>query len=213
LKIFNKQVIDSDAKMRYNVGNTLKGRKNMNISENIYNLRKASGLTQEALAEKLSISFQAVSKWENGQSLPDITMLPLLAEIFSVTTDALFGRNAESCTVSADSLPWSDDGKIRGMVFKGRQLLKSCDDLSGYTFIYEGDADNVESNCTVNCGDVAGNVSAGVSVSCGEVCGSVYAGTDVNCGDVCGGVNAGVSVTCGDVGGAANAGVSMDSRG
>ena len=57
------------------------------ISEN----RKRLGLTQDALAEKLGVTAQAVSKWENDQSCPDITMLPKLAAIFGITTDTLLG--------------------------------------------------------------------------------------------------------------------------
>lgn len=53
--------------------------------------RKALGLTQDALAEKLGVTAQAVSKWENDQSCPDISILPRLAEIFGITTDALLG--------------------------------------------------------------------------------------------------------------------------
>lgn len=53
--------------------------------------RKRLGLTQDALAEQLGVTAQAVSKWENDQSCPDISMLPKLAEIFGVTTDALLG--------------------------------------------------------------------------------------------------------------------------
>ena len=53
--------------------------------------RKALGLTQDALAERLSITAQAVSKWENDQSCPDINILPKLAEIFQCTTDELLG--------------------------------------------------------------------------------------------------------------------------
>lgn len=53
--------------------------------------RKALGLTQDALAEQLGITAQAISKWENGQSCPDITTLPRLAEIFSCSTDELLG--------------------------------------------------------------------------------------------------------------------------
>ena len=54
--------------------------------------RKRLGLTQEQLAEQLGISPQAVSKWENDQTCPDITILPRLAEIFGVSTDVLLGR-------------------------------------------------------------------------------------------------------------------------
>ena len=53
--------------------------------------RKKLGLTQDALAEQLGITAQAVSKWENDQSCPDITTLPRLAEIFRCTTDELLG--------------------------------------------------------------------------------------------------------------------------
>lgn len=53
--------------------------------------RKRLGLTQDALAEKLGVTAQAVSKWENDQSCPDITMLPKLAEVFDITTDSLLG--------------------------------------------------------------------------------------------------------------------------
>jgi len=51
------------------------------LSERILALRKEKGLTQEALANQLGVSFQAVSKWENEQSCPDIALLPLLADI------------------------------------------------------------------------------------------------------------------------------------
>lgn len=53
--------------------------------------RKNLGLTQDALAEQLGVTAQAVSKWENDQSCPDISMLPKLAEIFGITIDALLG--------------------------------------------------------------------------------------------------------------------------
>ncbi len=53
--------------------------------------RKRLNMTQDQLAEKLGVTAQAVSKWENDQSCPDITMLPKLAEIFGVSTDTLLG--------------------------------------------------------------------------------------------------------------------------
>ena len=53
--------------------------------------RKRLGITQDRLAEQLGVTAQAVSKWENDQSCPDIAMLPKLAEIFGISVDALLG--------------------------------------------------------------------------------------------------------------------------
>ena len=64
--------------------------------------RKRMGLTQEQLAEQLGVTAQAVSKWENDQSCPDITMLPRLAEIFGITTDELLGREATAPTFQGE---------------------------------------------------------------------------------------------------------------
>ncbi|MBQ9747810.1 MAG: helix-turn-helix transcriptional regulator [Clostridia bacterium] len=74
---------------------------------NIARLRREHGLTQEGLADKLGVTFQAVSKWENALSCPDVTLLPELADIFSVSMDVLFGR--KSATES--DVPWDDDGE------------------------------------------------------------------------------------------------------
>lgn len=57
--------------------------------------RKRLGLTQDALAEQLGVTAQAVSKWENDQSCPDIAMLPKLAQVFGISTDALLGLKEE----------------------------------------------------------------------------------------------------------------------
>ena len=62
------------------------------IGKRIMSLRKAAGMTQEQLAEKLGVTPQAVSKWENDVSCPDISLLPVLSEIFGVSTDSLLGR-------------------------------------------------------------------------------------------------------------------------
>ena len=65
----------------------------INIGGKIKKLRCEHGLTQEQLAELAGISFQAVSKWENNIALPDITLVPKLARIFSVSIDELFDYN------------------------------------------------------------------------------------------------------------------------
>ena len=62
----------------------------MNIGNKIKVLRKEKGVTQEELANSVGVSFQAVSKWENNIALPDITLLPMLAEYFGVSMDELF---------------------------------------------------------------------------------------------------------------------------
>ena len=65
----------------------------MNIGKQIYELRKQRGIKQEELAAELGVTAAAVSKWENGYTLPDILMLCALADFFGVTTDELLGRN------------------------------------------------------------------------------------------------------------------------
>lgn len=59
----------------------------MTISDRIRNLRKSSGISQEELADKLNISRQSISKWESGQSVPDIEKIVLLSNYFHTTTD------------------------------------------------------------------------------------------------------------------------------
>lgn len=57
------------------------------VGEQIAVLRKAKGITQSELGERIGVSFQAVSKWERGETLPDITVLPDLAKILETTVD------------------------------------------------------------------------------------------------------------------------------
>ncbi len=59
----------------------------MNISERIQSLRKSKGISQEELANEVGVSRQAVSKWESGQSVPDLEKVIILSEVFNVTTD------------------------------------------------------------------------------------------------------------------------------
>jgi len=63
-----------------------------NFAQNLARIRRQQGLTQQDLAEKLNLTFQAISKWETAQSTPDIQQLARIAEIFHVSTDALLGH-------------------------------------------------------------------------------------------------------------------------
>ena len=63
----------------------------LNIGENLRRLRRAADMTQEQLADKLGVSYQSVSRWENGTTYPDMEFLPVLSSIFGVTVDELIG--------------------------------------------------------------------------------------------------------------------------
>lgn len=73
--------------------------------------RKRLGMTQDKLAEQLGVTAQAVSKWENDQSCPDITMLPKLADLFGITTDELLGRAQPEVVHQAEVVDEEDDSK------------------------------------------------------------------------------------------------------
>lgn len=70
----------------------------MNLHEKIYELRKNEGYSQETLSEKLGVSRQSVSKWETGESVPEIDKIVALSKIFSVTTDYLLNDDYEDKT-------------------------------------------------------------------------------------------------------------------
>lgn len=92
----------------------------MKIGENIRALRLQKGLTQEQVAQQLGVTYQAVSKWENGTNTPDIGLLPEIAKLFGVMIDALFHQDAAS---PLEGLPVEDDGVIRIVQLRGRQVV------------------------------------------------------------------------------------------
>ena len=61
------------------------------IGENIRNFRKKNDLTQEALADRLGVTYQSISRWENGATYPDLELIPAIAEMLAVTVDELLG--------------------------------------------------------------------------------------------------------------------------
>lgn len=197
----------------------------MTIGSEIARYRKEKGMTQEALAQTLGVTNQAVSKWESDQNFPDVTLLPRIADLFEISLDTLFGREfrtaqapsgaelpaaAEQVPMVVDGLPWRDDRTLRVVIYKGHTLLKNTPDLRDITFRYEGEALNISSQISVSCGEVHGNVDAGTAVNCENVMGHVDAGTNVNCGNVEGNVDAGTDVKCGTVMGSVDAGCSVE---
>ena len=77
----------------------------MSIGENIAKYRKAKGFTQEQLGQLLGVTNQAVSKWESGVSMPDVMLLPEIANALGITLDALYGIQKTEAKVKADDFP------------------------------------------------------------------------------------------------------------
>ncbi len=118
---------------------------NIVLATNIQKYRKQSGLNQVEFAKKLGVTFQAVSKWENKKSTPDISLLPEIADIFGCSIDDLFSyvakKNREDINlIPGDSIP----DELKGYVSK---QIKSQIDNNGSTDKLIGIiADNLDGN-------------------------------------------------------------------
>lgn len=73
------------------------------LGENIRSLRITRGITQEQFGYEMGVSAQAVSRWENGATYPDITMLPMIADFFDVSMDELMGRGRDLDSVERNA--------------------------------------------------------------------------------------------------------------
>ena len=96
---------------------------NKKIGATISLLRNAKNMTQAELGERIGVSFQAVSKWERGETLPDVSLLPALADILETTIDYIL-RNGEPS--------FSFKGKIKvSDMIEGIQHIKKVGELLG----------------------------------------------------------------------------------
>ena len=99
------------------------------LGENLRSLRNKENITQEQLAEALEVSPQAVSRWENGAAYPDISLLPVIANYFDVTSDYLLGIDTAHKQREIDKVIEADkklrnDGKTRESVQFLREKVK-----------------------------------------------------------------------------------------
>ncbi len=78
----------------------------MEFGKQFKELRTARGLTQETVAEKLGVTGQAVSRWERGETLPDISLLPEISAYFGVTIDALFALSDDTRMERIQNMLW-----------------------------------------------------------------------------------------------------------
>ena len=97
---------------------------NTTLGKRIAALRHEKGLKQDELAEKLGVSAQAVSKWENDQTCPDISLLPLLAKTLGVSVDELLSGKQENAP-AVQIVPASERKDINDMML--RIVMKSAD--------------------------------------------------------------------------------------
>ena len=151
----------------------------MKLNEKIWVCRKQAGLSQEALAEKIGVSRQAISKWETGEAAPEISKLPLLARTFGVTVDWLLDDEAgfdedtpeeepASPVVEEADIPvapaypeWIDHlpGFLARMLKKYGWLFGVRMAISGALFILMGLVANAMfSSMTASFNDVAGSM-------------------------------------------------------
>lgn len=97
------------------------------FAERLKNLRQENNVTQDNLAEYLGLSFQAVSKWENGQSYPDITLIPAIANFFGCSADYLLGIE-----------PQTNDEKIKEYFDKAMECSHTGELEKGIEIAREG---------------------------------------------------------------------------
>ena len=81
-------------------------------------LRKANGLTQQQVADKLNVSNKTISKWECNEGYPEITMLPVIAELYSVSVDELLRGEKTSKTFTEESKDAKSDKRIKYLIKK-----------------------------------------------------------------------------------------------
>ena len=198
----------------------------MSFALEIQKLRKERGMTQNELAEKLFISYQAVSQWENGNTKPDVELLPKIADIFDVSIDELFGRKTSKgnfINVEENTLYFvvAKSDEIMGIMDleelkKNKNEVKvtiegdTLNIVSSSSVTVKGNVQgNVDANQDVNTSTIGGNVRAGCDINCSSITGNASAGCDVTCSNITGNVAAGCELSCSDIRGNVSAGGSI----
>ena len=127
------------------------------LGEKIKTLRKQKNISQEVFANYLGVSFQAVSKWENGYTMPDVAMIPAIASFFGVSTDELFDFNLLEMEKQVDAIcheSWKyredDPARAERILREGLQRFPGNDIILNnllYTLDYQARADEVITLC------------------------------------------------------------------
>ena len=183
-----------------------------NFSAQFRELRKTADISQEEIAERLNVSPQAVSKWENDKSIPDVDMLIEIARLFKVSLDTLIV--GDGFCKNVNGVP--NDEKLRVVFCRGKYVVRAgeigapikieadngCDlDVWGNATVNGNVKGDIKAGGGVNCDKVEGNVTAGAGVNCDEVNGNITAGASINCDAINGNASAGANIVCDDIGG------------
>lgn len=108
----------------------------LKLGENLKKFRLQRELTQEQLADVLGVSAQAVSRWENGTTYPDITLLPTIVSYFEITLDELMGmENWRSEEQLKELLGQLEENGSKGLIYENILLLR--DAVKTYPTNYE----------------------------------------------------------------------------
>ena len=135
---------------------------NLKIGENLKRLRREKDLTQEELAAHLGISFQAISKWERGESYPDITILPALSNYFKITIDELVGmeeiKREEEYKIGDVCTYLSKDPRYFGIMITHRIIGTDIDENGNKVYVFKGDANYSADQMAVSVNQIYGKV-------------------------------------------------------
>ena len=114
------------------------------LAQNIKKYRTQCGITQDELAAKLGVTYQAVSKWENAKAAPDISFLPDMAEIFGCSIDELFDYIPQKEVLSLNVLPRDDLRKDSVGEYAARQIRSQLDNSGSTNKFIEVMLENLE---------------------------------------------------------------------
>ncbi len=125
------------------------------IGKKLYELRKQAGFTQDYIAEKLGVSAQAVSKWENDIACPDIMTLPHIAELYGITLDELFNNEDVQSTVKYEKTEQINETELLFRVYVDSHTGDNVKVTLPYPIVKE----------IVNVGKDISSVVAGINLS------------------------------------------------
>ena len=181
----------------------------LKLHDTISFYRKKQNLTQEALAQKLGVTNQSVSKWESAQCYPDISLIPKLAEIFEISIDELFGK--VPTIVGLNDVFSLRDDVFRVVVVKGKRIVdikditktvyitfpKNCNETTRQYFKVEVfgniccDASingDVVSHGNIECnqlnGDIKGSEGNNISIKCSTISGDIRCFGSIECDQI-----------------------------